>query len=567
RHATELQSKTMDLTHESLVEYEDESEAGGGDGGFYPYSESFRLTDTHEPSLASQDLATRMFIPENEEKLFTESTLCDLISKSDAEQIRMSTTDNKEEEKKKSETTKSVPAPPPMPPQEPIQQQLKSTGKISIKQCREAISESASLQQQQSVETLKRERRLVFDRSGSSTAKKSELGTGAAPSLPPRLPTTAASLSSLHHFSQTSITNSIASEDVPTFDSSIGELLLLDVCPLGIGIEDIHGHMHTLIRRNTTIPMQTEFYPVFTNAYAYQTTATIRIFEGEHNLTKYNILLGEFSLTGLTSNFAAQTLEIAIRIEIDANGIHRVDAQEARSGVKASFTIAPSRLTKDQIERHITYVQSDADFAAKSVYDRQANDPLYLLDGQTEVVMHNFSGELIASSNQTTSTPLLSKLNDVQSTPAMIEELIKLQSEDGSFTLNKDLADVLHINPDIFNGLEHYLREQGFNSLALNIRNEILRLIGTGVILMWLVLQTQPSQQNKIQFLFIIEQIKVHLCNHLPANINEQMDKAIKFYQQTSQRIGIYCGQLELHDSSWDMFIQRIIIGNDHVNN
>ncbi|CAF4485808.1 unnamed protein product, partial [Rotaria sp. Silwood2] len=497
----------MDLTHESLVEYEDESEAGGSGGGFYPYSDSFRLTDTHEPSLASQDLATRMFIPENEEKLFTESTLCDLISKSDAEQIRMSTADNKEEEKKKSETTKSVPAPPPMPPQEPIQQQLKSTGKISIKQCREAISESASLQQQQSVETLKRERQLVFDRSGSSTAKnfsldqnastvdglfstassfvsESELGTGAAPSLPPRLPTTAASLSSLHHFSQTSITNSIASEDVPTFDSSIGELLLLDVCPLGIGIEDIHGHMHTLIRRNTTIPMQTEFYPVFTNAYAYQTTATIRIFEGEHNLTKYNILLGEFSLTGLTSNFAAQTLEIAIRIEIDANGIHRVDAQEARSGVKASFTIAPSRLTKDQIERHITYVQSDADFAAKSVYDRQANDPLYLLDGQTEVVMHNFSGELIASSNQTTSTPLLSKLNDVQSTPAMIEELIKLQSEDGSFTLNKDLADVLHINPDIFNGLEHYLREQGFNSLALNIRNEILRLIGTGVILM-----------------------------------------------------------------------------------
>lgn len=76
---------------------------------------------------------------------------------------------------------------------------------------------------------------------------------------------------------------------VRLLDTSICDLLLLDVCPLGLGIEDIQGQMHTLIRRNTTIPTRTTFYSVFTNAYAYQTTATIRIFEGEHNLTKYNV--------------------------------------------------------------------------------------------------------------------------------------------------------------------------------------------------------------------------------------------------------------------------------------
>ena len=74
-----------------------------------------------------------------------------------------------------------------------------------------------------------------------------------------------------------------------TSDTSLGDLLLLDVCPLGLGIEDSHGHMCTLIRRNTTIPTRTQLTPIFTNAYAYQTTATIRIFEGEHNLTKYNV--------------------------------------------------------------------------------------------------------------------------------------------------------------------------------------------------------------------------------------------------------------------------------------
>lgn len=55
------------------------------------------------------------------------------------------------------------------------------------------------------------------------------------------------------------------------------------VCPLDLGIEDIYGEMHTLI------PRQTQFEPIFTNAYAYQTTATIRIFQGQHNLTKYNV--------------------------------------------------------------------------------------------------------------------------------------------------------------------------------------------------------------------------------------------------------------------------------------
>jgi len=53
--------------------------------------------------------------------------------------------------------------------------------------------------------------------------------------------------------------------------------------------------------------------------------------------------LGEFSLSGLTSNFAPQTLEIAVRMDIDANGIFRVDAEEARSGAKASFTLGSNQ--------------------------------------------------------------------------------------------------------------------------------------------------------------------------------------------------------------------------------
>ncbi|CAF3317195.1 unnamed protein product [Rotaria socialis] len=357
-------------------------------------------------------------------------------------------------------------------------------------------------------------------------------------------------------------------DNVPS-QGSIHNLLLLDVCALGLGVEDTHGHMHTLIRRNTTIPTRTQFYSIFTNAYAYQTTASIRIFEGEHNLTKYNLLLGELCLSGLTRNFAAQTLEIAIRMEIDANGIIRVDAEEARSGAKASITINPGDLARssvDDIEQHITYVESDANFRAKSVYDRKPEDPLYTLDGQTETVIHNFSGELATTLGKTIDDTLLGKLKDVQSTKTMIEEVMQLQFEDGSFILNKELADVFHIDFEIFNGLEHYLREQGFNSLALNVRNELLRLIGTGVILLWLVLKTQSLQQNMFEMLTSIEQIEINLYNYLPASMHGKIKQAIEFYQQTGQRNGIYCRQLELKDSSWHPFIQHLLVGIDRTN-
>lgn len=71
--------------------------------------------------------------------------------------------------------------------------------------------------------------------------------------------------------------------------SDTHDLLLLDVTPLDIGVEDAHGNMCTIIRRNITIPHRSSKIPVFTNAFAYQTSVHIRIFEGQHKKTKYNV--------------------------------------------------------------------------------------------------------------------------------------------------------------------------------------------------------------------------------------------------------------------------------------
>ncbi|CAF3715227.1 unnamed protein product [Rotaria sp. Silwood1] len=173
--------------------------------------------------------------------------------------------------------------------------------------------------------------------------------------------------------------------------------------------------------------------------------------------------------------------------------------------------------------------------------------------------------------------PLLSKLKDVRSSATMIEELFKLQSKDGSFTLNKDLADVFQIDVGTFNGLENYLREQ-----ALNIRNEILCLIGTGVILIWLTLQTLVSQQSTFQFLFDIEQMKamitakelVMLFHHnctistvMDTNqqqYDEQLQILQERYPQTSKDKLIRL--LQRHNKDVDQVCARLIQKEDRAN-
>ena len=77
--------------------------------------------------------------------------------------------------------------------------------------------------------------------------------------------------------------------DHQSCSTGIGDLLLLDVTPLSLGIEDMNGQMFIIIPRNTTIPTKSQTYNIFTNGYAYQKTAKIRVFEGEHKSTKYNV--------------------------------------------------------------------------------------------------------------------------------------------------------------------------------------------------------------------------------------------------------------------------------------
>ena len=132
-------------------------------------------------------------------------------------------------------------------------------------------------------------------------------------------------------------------------EKGAGDIVLLDVTPLTLGIETMGGVMPKLIDANTTIPCKkTE---TFSTAVDNQTAVTIHVLQGERPMAAQNKSIGQFNLEGIAPARRGVP-QIEVTFDIDANGILNVSAKDKATGKEQSIRIeASSSLSKDDIER------------------------------------------------------------------------------------------------------------------------------------------------------------------------------------------------------------------------
>lgn len=135
-------------------------------------------------------------------------------------------------------------------------------------------------------------------------------------------------------------------------DQKLDSIVLIDVCPLSLGVETAGGIMTPIVKRNTAIP--TSKKETFTTHSDNQTVVSIQIYEGERKFTKDCNLLGKFDLTGIPPA-PRGVPQIEISLDIDANGILNVSALEKGTGKSNNIVITndKGRLSKDELDRMV----------------------------------------------------------------------------------------------------------------------------------------------------------------------------------------------------------------------
>ena len=158
-------------------------------------------------------------------------------------------------------------------------------------------------------------------------------------------------------------------------ESGVGDIVLLDVTPLTLGIETMGGVMTKLIDANTTIPAKKS--ETFSTAVDNQTAVTIHVLQGERPMAAQNKSIGQFNLEG-SAPARRGVPQIEVTFDIDANGILNVSAKDKATGKEQAIRIeASSGLSKEEIERMKAEAEQNA---ASDKAEREKIDKLNQAD-------------------------------------------------------------------------------------------------------------------------------------------------------------------------------------------
>ena len=192
-------------------------------------------------------------------------------------------------------------------------------------------------------------------------------------------------------------------------EAGVGDIVLLDVTPLSMGIETMGGVMTKLIEANTTIPCNKS--EVFSTAADNQTEVTIHVLQGERPMAAQNKSIGQFNLTGIAPARRGVP-QIEVTFDIDANGILKVSAKDKATGKEQAIRIeASSGLSKDEIDRMKAEAEANADADKK---ERERVDKMNQADSmifQTENQLKEL-GDKIPADKKPAIEGALQKLKD-----------------------------------------------------------------------------------------------------------------------------------------------------------
>ncbi len=142
-------------------------------------------------------------------------------------------------------------------------------------------------------------------------------------------------------------------------ESGVGDIVLLDVTPLNLGLETLGNAMTNLIEANTTIPCKKT--QTFTTAQDNQTAITVRVLQGNRPLASQNKQIGIFNLEGIMPA-PKGVPQLEISFDIDANGLLTVTAKDKATNKEQSIRIeASSNLSEEEIKRMRAEAEANAD--------------------------------------------------------------------------------------------------------------------------------------------------------------------------------------------------------------